>query len=112
MVTGGFRSVAVMNDALADSADLIGMARPFIVDPSFPSKLLQKAIDSAPAVERDFPPPEELPRIAGLNWFCHQLVLLAETGVADLSVPVTEGNERYLAKMQEATTLHLRARDK
>jgi len=36
-VTGGFRSAAVMNDALENhQVDLIGVGRPFIIDPEFP----------------------------------------------------------------------------
>ena len=41
MVTGGFRSSAAMNEALASGAlDLVGMARPLAIDPEFPNKLL------------------------------------------------------------------------
>lgn len=41
MVTGGFRSSAAMNEALASGAlDLVGMARPLAIDPGFPGKLL------------------------------------------------------------------------
>jgi len=76
MVTGGFRSRAVMTRALADQAtDLIGIGRPFIADPDFASKLLDGMFAAAPAPERDFPPAEDMPAGAGLNWFCHQLAL-------------------------------------
>jgi len=41
MVTGGFRSLSVMEDALEQqAADLIGMGRPFIINPEFPNKML------------------------------------------------------------------------
>jgi 2,4-dienoyl-CoA reductase-like NADH-dependent reductase (Old Yellow Enzyme family) len=81
MVTGGFRSVEVMNKALADGAtDLIGMGRPFIIDPEFPLKLLNGSIDMAPAIEWKFPPAAELPTGAGLNWFCDQLARLGIEG--------------------------------
>ncbi|MGI9305974.1 MAG: NADH:flavin oxidoreductase/NADH oxidase family protein [Gammaproteobacteria bacterium] len=101
MVTGGFRSAAAMNDAIAGGgADLIGMGRPFIMSPEFPKKLLQGEIESAPAEERNFPPADSLPRGAVLNWFCHQLKLLAENNAADLSLPVLEGHRRYLEDMQ------------
>lgn len=41
MVTGGFRSVEAMNDALRDSGiALIGLARPLVVEPDAPRQLL------------------------------------------------------------------------
>ena len=99
MVTGGFRSKAVMNQAIASGAtDLIGIGRPFIIDPVFPSKLLSGEIDAAPAVERTFPPEDDLPRGTVLNWFCHQLAVQGESGSADPSVPLLEGHERYLLR--------------
>lgn len=111
MVTGGFRSVDVMNGALdRNETDLIGMGRPFIVDPEFPEKLLSGAIDAAPAVERDFPPAEELPRGAALNWFCEQLALHGCAGDSDLDMSVVEGHNRYLKFIQVATDRLLGAR--
>lgn len=104
MVTGGFRSVSVMNDALNNaSTDLIGMGRPFIINPEFPEQLLNGSIDMAPAIERDFPPASELPRGAILNWFCHQLALHGTSGDSDLSVSATDGHEHYLKTIQTLT---------
>lgn len=104
MVTGGFRSVSVMNDALSGGAtDLIGMGRPFIIDPEFPEKLLNGTIEMAPAIEREFPQAEELPRGAALNWFCHQLALHGANGDSDISVPVIDGHEHYLATIKSLT---------
>ena len=97
MVTGGFRSREIMDAALAEGAvDLIGMGRPFIIDPQFPAKLLAGRIDTAPAVERDFPPAEELPPGAALNWFCHQLALRGKHGDIAPAVSVVDAHERYL----------------
>jgi len=97
MVTGGFRSAAVMNAALAEGAtDLIGIGRPFIAAPEFPAALLDGRIDAAPAVERDFPDARDLPPGAALNWFCHQLALHGLEGEADLALPVVDGHRRYL----------------
>ena len=110
MVTGGFRSADVMNNALDNGeADLIGMGRPFIIDPMFPKKLLDGKIQSAPAVERDFPPAEALPRGAVLNWFCHQVTVTAKNGAADLSLSVVDGHNRYLEHIQSATTRRMAA---
>ena len=98
MATGGFRSRTAMTRALeTGGADIIGMGRPFIVAPDFAAKLLSGGIASAPALERTFPPADELPRGAVLNWFCHQLLLRGKTGEADLTLPVLEGHEKYLS---------------
>ena len=104
MVTGGFRSADVMNTAIAaNKTDLIGAGRPFIIDPEFPAKLLSGSITAAPAIERDFPPADKLPRGAVLNWFCAQLAHLANNGRADLKLSVEEGHEQYLEMIVRAT---------
>lgn len=111
MATGGFRTAAVMNDAIATGAtDLIGVGRPFIIDPAFPDKLLSGEIASAPAAERAFPPAAELPRGAVLNWFCDQLARHGETGAGDPSVPLLVGHERYLKRLDAVTRRLLQAR--
>ena len=111
MVTGGFRSAAVMRQALSeDATDLIGMGRPFILDPAFPRKLLAGDIAAAPAPERDFPPAEALPRGAVLNWFCHQLALQGTEGKAEAGLPITTGHERYLGRIASSTARLLAAR--
>jgi 2,4-dienoyl-CoA reductase-like NADH-dependent reductase (Old Yellow Enzyme family) len=113
MVTGGFRSASVMNEALcADATDLIGIGRPFIIDPEFPAKLLSGQIDMAPAIERDFLPTNELPGGAALNWFCHQLALHGANGDANTSVPIVEGHEYYLARIKSMTDTLLKTRAK
>ncbi len=111
MVTGGFRSVEVMNDALNQSAtDMIGMGRPFIIDPAFPNALLKSDIDSAPAIERTFPEASELPRGAVLNWLCYQRLQLGQHSAADLSVDIPTGHQRYLALIEFQTGKLLKAR--
>lgn len=53
MVTGGFRTAAAMDEALASGAvDLIGMARPFAVAPELPRLLLDGSLAGAPPVRR------------------------------------------------------------
>jgi 2,4-dienoyl-CoA reductase-like NADH-dependent reductase (Old Yellow Enzyme family) len=52
MVTGGFRTAAGMNHALAQGAlDLVGMARPFAVEPDLPRKLIAGEADRAHPVK-------------------------------------------------------------
>jgi len=111
MVTGGFRSLSVMNRALAEGAsDLIGMGRPFIADPAFPAKLLTGAIDRAPAPEWDFPAAADLPRGAALNWFSHQLFLQGTKGDWCPEMSIQDGHEYYLAAIQSAGERLLAAR--
>lgn len=104
MVTGGFRTAKAMRQAIkSNAADLIGMGRPFIIDPAFAAKLVRGEIAAAPAPEQSFPPAESMPRGAGLNWFCHQLTLAAK-GNADPALPVVIGHNRYVATMRRAET--------
>lgn len=52
MVTGGFRTLAGMEAALASGdTDLIGLARPFCVAPDFPARLLAGTMDRLPVDE-------------------------------------------------------------
>ncbi len=49
MLTGGFRTRAGMEAALASGAvDVVGVARPCLVDPAFGGKLLAGALDAVP----------------------------------------------------------------
>jgi 2,4-dienoyl-CoA reductase-like NADH-dependent reductase (Old Yellow Enzyme family) len=52
LLTGGMRSRAVMEDAIASGAvDVIGMARPMTHTPELPARLLDGTLDAAPAVQ-------------------------------------------------------------
>lgn len=113
MVTGGFRSASVMNDALKNNqTDLIGMGRPFITEPGFANRLLSGEIDKAPAIEQTFPPASDLPRGAVLNWFCTQIMRAGKTGAPDLTQPIEAGHQEYLAQIEVATKTLLAARAK
>ena len=104
MVTGGFRSTSVMDDALNNrKTDLIGMGRPFITDPSFALKLLSGEIARAPTIEEEFPPAEDLPRGAALSWFCTQVTRVGRVGKPDLTMTVIEGHELYLREIENVT---------
>lgn len=53
MVTGGFRSRAAMEEALASGAcDVVGVARPLCVDPDTPQKLMDGSLDGLDAYEK------------------------------------------------------------
>jgi hypothetical protein len=52
MVTGGFRTLEVMNEALEQNkTDMIGLGRPFCLVPDFPNKLLNNQTKSLPKPE-------------------------------------------------------------
>jgi hypothetical protein len=78
MVTGGFRTRAGMNDALRQGAtDLIGLARPFCLEPDFPRRLLAGELQALPVAEdrlvlgRGFWGPNSRSRhVRGLNNQC------------------------------------------
>ncbi|MEO1241002.1 MAG: NADH:flavin oxidoreductase/NADH oxidase family protein [Pseudomonadota bacterium] len=77
MVTGGFRSRAGMEEAIASGAcDLCGMARPLCVDPDAPQKLINGEMDAAPSWEKTlrigpgvFGPNSTVDLIKALNGF-------------------------------------------
>ncbi len=87
MVTGGFRTLAGMNAALqSGAADMIGLARPFCLDPAFPRRMLQGALAALPVPEdrlvlgRGFWGPNSRSKhLQGLNnlcqagWYYHQI---------------------------------------
>jgi len=53
MVSGGFRTRVIMNDALEDATlDMIGIGRPFCIEPGFPKALLPGALDRVPSPEK------------------------------------------------------------
>jgi 2,4-dienoyl-CoA reductase-like NADH-dependent reductase (Old Yellow Enzyme family) len=54
MVTGGFRSRSVMEQAIANNeVDIIGLARPFCTQPDLPKLLISKSIDEVDFYEND-----------------------------------------------------------
>lgn len=92
MISGGFRHLETMEDALSSGAtDVIGIARPFCVDPDFPKKLFDGSITEAPKGEQDLVPGSgwlgprsNLKLIKAINnqgqagWFYQQIIRLAK----------------------------------
>ncbi|MBL8609026.1 MAG: NADH:flavin oxidoreductase/NADH oxidase family protein [Myxococcales bacterium] len=95
MLTGGFRSRAVMEEALTSGAvDLVGVARPLAFDPNLPKKLLAGEVDraTAPPVRarvRAFQP------LAEVAWFAAQMQRIA----AGLEPSATLSAEVAMARM-------------
>lgn len=54
MVTGGFRTLAGMEAALADGhTDMVGLARPFCLDPDFPARMFSGQLAHLPVPENN-----------------------------------------------------------
>ena len=111
MVTGGFRSLAGMNRALADDAlDVIGLGRPMCVDAALPSKLQSGQSISALRYEdrlRIGPgilsPASRINRIRNFNhmyaqgWYCLQLLRMGRGLETDEQIGPLRGMLGYLA---------------
>lgn len=84
MVTGGFRTLAGMMEAFEHGTDLIGLARPLVVDAELPRKLLAGTTDTCPRVEDGFS--ADVPFGAGTAWFQMQIIRMANGMEVDLSI--------------------------
>jgi hypothetical protein len=117
MVTGGFRTRAAMEQALADgAADLIGLGRPMCVMTDAPKQLLAGR-DELPRFEntlklvpawlgflRRFQIVKAIDGFATIYWFYEQLFNLGKSGRTDPNLSVFKGfravearNKRILA---------------
>jgi 2,4-dienoyl-CoA reductase-like NADH-dependent reductase (Old Yellow Enzyme family) len=99
MLTGGLRTAAGMQGALDEGVDVIGIARPLIVDLGAAQKLLDRSVDSLPKWEDElsgkkgfFGPMSPIKMIrmvmsfATTYWYYVQFWRHARDGRADLSV--------------------------
>jgi 2,4-dienoyl-CoA reductase-like NADH-dependent reductase (Old Yellow Enzyme family) len=87
MITGGFRTLAGMETALrAGDTDLIGVARPFCLDPDFPAQMLAGSLATLPVPEdglvlgkgwrgpnSKFPTMRAFNNQAQAGWYYHQI---------------------------------------
>lgn len=80
VITGGFRSAATMNEALADgSIDMVGMAKPFAVMPDAANRLLDgslQRIDTPPVRTGVKLIDQKVGGFLELYWYTKQLSLL------------------------------------
>lgn len=96
MLTGGFRTRAGMEAALAEGAcDVIGLGRPMCVDTDLPNKLLAGA-EGAIAYEDGI-----VPAKAGLGWFCLQLLAHGDGREPDRTLGGEEAIKGYLANEEK-----------
>jgi 2,4-dienoyl-CoA reductase-like NADH-dependent reductase (Old Yellow Enzyme family) len=117
MITGGFRSRQVMEDALASGAlDVVGIGRPMCLDPAVPRKLLEGSIEATSSHERQLKlDPKELGFDADqatmnlievfgdLGFYCMQIILLGHGQPVDTSMSCFQAFLRY--QQNEAETL-------
>jgi len=117
MVTGGFRSLAGMNKALAEDAlDVIGLGRPMCVDTDLPNKLLQGLCEEAPRYENRLRigpgllgTGSRINRIRNFNhmyaqgWYCVQLLRLGKGQLPDVELNPLKGMIQYLANELKGT---------
>ncbi|MFO0120369.1 MAG: NADH:flavin oxidoreductase/NADH oxidase family protein [Burkholderiales bacterium] len=91
MVTGGFRTLVAMNDALASGElDVIGLGRPMCVDVDLPAQLLGGQTTEAVSYERTIDPPK-----AGLAWFCLQIMRIGQGEEPDRSLSGVQAMQDY-----------------
>jgi len=104
MVTGGFRTRAAMEEALASGAlDMIGLGRPMCVETDAPNRLLAGA-DAVGAWEKTIRPPK-----AGMGWFALNLIRHGDGLDPDTEMTGEDAIKAYVAN-EEATAQMLEGR--
>jgi 2,4-dienoyl-CoA reductase-like NADH-dependent reductase (Old Yellow Enzyme family) len=106
MVTGGFRSAGAMERALAsDELDVVGLARPMLIDPSVPRTLLASSTTMADTPRLPFTN-RSLAALAETAWYDHQLQRLADGAPPDVSASVHSLIARCLSVTAARGILH------
>lgn len=116
MLTGGFRSKTVMEECLAKKlVDVIGLARPFCLEPDFPKVLLSGQLDQLSSLEEQlqlgfgwlgqtspWKSIRVINTVGGAAWFTLQLQRLAEGIGPNLKMSIAEAIIKYLSQARLA----------
>ncbi|TCT14402.1 2,4-dienoyl-CoA reductase-like NADH-dependent reductase (Old Yellow Enzyme family) [Bibersteinia trehalosi] len=82
IITGGFRSEAAMNDALASGhLDFVGMARPFALLPDLPNQIQNGTYQTLAThrIQTGFAPiDKKLGAMLEMNWYMAQMALMGQ----------------------------------
>lgn len=112
MVTGGFRTRTVMEEALASgNTDVIGLGRPLCTNPETPKALMDGAIEKTVSYEQDlrlarkglFSPASPLMPLKVINviggqaWYYQQIFHLADGRAPDLDLGILRAFGSYFA---------------
>ena len=124
MVTGGFRSRAGMDAALAaDACDMIGLGRPLCVDTEIVNKLMVGSEDTTTIFEKSLEiGPKWLRPLLGLNspfrtfaalngwgqqgWWCTQIINMGEGRKPDLDLGVFKAFTGYQSSEKKAAAAY------
>ena len=124
MVTGGFRSRAGMDAALAaDACDMIGLGRPLCVDSHIVNKLVDGSEDTTTIFEKSLEiGPKFLRPLLGLNspsrtlaslngwgqqgWWCTQIINMGEGREPDLDLGVFKAFTGYQSSEKKAAAVY------
>lgn len=114
-VTGGFRNVAGMVDAVdGGEVDIVGVGRPFCVAPDFPERVFSGDLEELPAQERDlrfgtgfFGSGSSSAAMRSINsqavttWYYEQIYRLADGEEPDLSISARKAWMRHMIREQK-----------
>ncbi len=105
MVTGGFRSLSEMTNALdRGDLDVVGLGRPLLADPETPAKLLAGKMERAPSPEAN------LNLFHLLAWFNLQIERLADGLDPDLGADGSEAASLFSTRESKVLTALLERR--
>jgi 2,4-dienoyl-CoA reductase-like NADH-dependent reductase (Old Yellow Enzyme family) len=98
LLTGGMRTRAGMDEALASGAvDLIGLARPLCVAPDLPRDLIERHVDRAPSVEPLAFGLASLDPAAAPAWYSAQIARMGDGLEPDHALGTRLNAIRYVA---------------
>jgi hypothetical protein len=115
MVTGGFRTVDVMEETLRNGElDVVGLGRPFCINPDFPRQVFEESLPALPSPERAhrlgpgiIGPGSSNKTVRALNsqastaWFYKQIYRLADDEEPDLGYGLRRALGSHLVREQK-----------